>query len=197
MWGDRGRGRLWGYLGRVAAERLEIILKRLITGLLVAVFSGAAGAADIALETLEPGRAKAILEAKADYDEVPKHLVPKEGVRFYKDLTLGKWGWTGMPVAAVMGGKVYLATLGNIGRFFRAIKTGDQAYELVTFLPSYWTYSRKSVKRDKTGWIVRVNAVGMNKTQKTVLTYKVLPDGGCKLTGNSNPKADATLGIIF
>jgi hypothetical protein len=153
--------------------------------------------ADIALEELEPSRAEGILRAKVAYDEAPKYLVLKEGVRLYKDMTLGKWGWTGMPVAAVMDGKVYLATLENIGNFFQTIKTGDQAYELVTFLPSYWTFSRKSVKRAKDGWIVRVNAVGMNETQKTVLTYKVLPDGGCKLTGNSNPKADPTQGIIF
>lgn len=172
-------------------------MRRLAMGLLVAVFAVTAGAADIDLETLEPGRAGEILAAKAVYDGAPEYLVLKDGVRFYKDMTLGKWGWTGMPVAAVMDGKVYLATVENIGRFFREIKTGDQAYELVTFLPSYWTYSRKSVRRRKTGWIVRINAVGMNETQKTVLTYKVMPDGGCRLTGNSNPKADATLGIMF
>lgn len=157
----------------------------------------AAGAWAGGLKELEPERAKGILAAKAEYDAAPKYLVPKKDVKFYKDMTLGKWGWTGMPVAAVVGGKVYLAGLDNIGRFFQTIKTGDQAYELVTFLPSYWNFSKKSVKRVKDGWVVKVGAVGMNETQKTVLTYKVGPSGACELTGNSNPEADPTKGIMF
>ncbi len=103
-----------------------------------------------------------------------------------------------MPVAAFLGDKGYSAKTESIGWFFEPVSSAEQAYELVTFLPSYWTFSKRSVKRAKNGgWTVRVNAVGMNKSQKTVLTYEVAPDGRCRLTDNSAPGANPTEGIKF
>ncbi|MCX5789245.1 MAG: hypothetical protein NTX64_12170 [Elusimicrobia bacterium] len=162
-----------------------------------ALVFAAAASPGVPLEQNDAGRAASIRKTAVEYDTPLKHLAARKGVRFYKDWTRGKWGWAGMPVAAADGDKTYLATLDNIGSFFEPIATADQAYELVTFLPSYWSFSKRSVKRKGDGWVVKLDAVGMNKTQKTTLTYEVARDGRCSRTGNSNPKADPTSGIMF
>jgi len=159
--------------------------------------SGLRAAPGVPLDDIAPERAAGIRKAAMVYEKEIKRLIPKDGVRFYMDWTRGKWGWTGMPVAGVLDGKIYLLTLDNVGSFFKPIDSREAAYELATFIPTYWSYTKKSVKRRGKLWVVKVNAVGLNETQKTVLTFEVSREGTCRQTSSSNPGANPTEGIHF
>jgi hypothetical protein len=125
------------------------------------------------------------------------HLRKKVGVEFFADLSQGKWGWVGMPVKAVWKDRIYCVSEENVGFFFEAVQTPQEAYELVTFVPSYWHRSLKSAEKDSGYFSVKVSALGLNRISKTTLTYRVNLNNTFQIIGNTNPEADPTDGVVF